>query len=88
LIIKHIKQIYAFCGRLTPWYRRASLLGPQEGFKNGFQNGAKLGGQFGVILAVLAALGHPKPSKMKPKTFQNRAKMVPRCGQDAEKSKQ
>ena len=74
--------------RLTPRYRRASLLGPQEGFKNGFQNGAKLGGQFGVILAVLAALRHPKPSKMKPKTFQNRAKMVPRCGQDAEKSKQ
>ena len=24
--------------RLTPRYRRASLLGPQEGFKNGFQN--------------------------------------------------
>ena len=74
--------------RLTPRYRRARLLGPQEGFKNGFRNGALLGGQFGVILAVLAALGHPKPSKMKPKTFQNRAKMVPRCGQDAEKSKQ
>ena len=30
--------------RLTPRYRRASLLGPQEGFKNGFQNEAKLGG--------------------------------------------
>ena len=44
-----------------PRYRRARLLGPQEGFKNGFQNGAKLGGQFRVILAVLAALGHPKP---------------------------
>ena len=32
--------------RLTPRYRRASLLGLQEGFKNGFQNGAELGGQF------------------------------------------
>ena len=74
--------------KASPRYRPASLLGPQEGFKNGFHNGAKLGGQFGVILAVLAALRHPKPSKMKPKTFQNRAKMVPRCGQDAEKSKQ
>ena len=43
--------------RLTPRYRRANLLGLQEGFKNGFQNGAESGGQFGVILAVLAALG-------------------------------
>ena len=33
--------------RLTPRYRRASLLGPQEGFKNGFQNEAKLGGSGG-----------------------------------------
>ena len=77
--------------KASPWYRRASLLGPQEGFNNGFQNTAKLGGsgaQFGVILKVLAALGHPKPSKIEPQTFQNRAKMVPRCGQGAEKSKQ
>ena len=47
--------------RLTPRYRRASLLGPQEGFKNGFQNEAKLTWEglrdhFRVILAVLAAL--------------------------------
>ena len=42
--------------RLTPRYRRASLLGPQEGFKNGFQNAAKLGGS-GVILANLGGLG-------------------------------
>ncbi len=33
--------------RLTPRYRRASLLGPQEGFENGFQNEAKLGGSGG-----------------------------------------
>ena len=65
--------------KAAPWYRRASLLGPQEGFKNGFQNDAKLGVQFGVILAGLAALGHPKPSKMKPKTF----KLEPKWCQDA-----
>ena len=45
--------------RLTPRYRRASLLGPQEGFKNGFQNEAKLGGSgahFRLVFAVLVAL--------------------------------
>ena len=59
--------------RLTPRYRRASLLGTQEGFKHGFQNGAKLEGQFGVILAILAALGPWAPN-----TFKNEAQNLPK----------
>ena len=41
--------------RLTPRYRRASLLGPQEGFKYGFQMKLSWEG-LGVILAKLGRL--------------------------------
>ena len=75
LFDSNVSKIKIILRRLTPRYRRASLLGLQEGFKNGFQNGAELGGQFwrhlgallgrlgGILRHLGAVLAHRTPSR-------------------------